>query len=281
MLLFLVISSPPPAQNHPNLPSQPKPSGDDPPDIQILKEVLSHLSSGLLDEEACEDEYDHVKWNTRGDDADLIRGMILSEALAKCLTVLGGSRVGMSSNSVGWFVGKFVEDYWTKLGNRPTQLQRAISIRRITHFSTGILSILSSLPPSTNQNVEHHTPIHVIKQIIHLIENIIIPELHLISSSSSNEQPNHVQKKLKEAKTGVARVVLELLSFGFSGGGNDQMNMMRLGFRNVNPSRWAVGVVIKWYTETGGWKESFEEMLKNFVRRSPSTTQYPHPDNIS
>jgi len=86
-------------------------------DEKILYQVLSHLSTGLLDEEACGDEYVgiHVKWSAGEDDAEMIRQMLLSESLAKCLTVVwaSGTVQGYGTGSVarstvvgGWLVGR-------------------------------------------------------------------------------------------------------------------------------------------------------------------------------
>jgi len=93
---------------------------DESSDEKILNQVLSHLSIGLLDEEACGDEYGgiHVKWSAGEDDAGVIRQMLLSESLAKCLTVVwasgsvqsyGTGSVARSTVVGGWLVGKSMD----------------------------------------------------------------------------------------------------------------------------------------------------------------------------
>ena len=93
---------------------------DESSDAKILNQVLSHLSTGLLDEEACGDEYGgtRVKWSAGEDDAGVIGQMLLSESLAKCLTVVwaSGSVQGYDTGNVarstvvsGWLVGRSMD----------------------------------------------------------------------------------------------------------------------------------------------------------------------------
>ena len=93
---------------------------DESSDEKTLKQALSHLSTGLLDEEACGDEYGgaHVRWSAGEDDAGVTRQMLLSESLAKCLTVVwaSGSVQGYDTGNVarstvvsGWLVGRSLD----------------------------------------------------------------------------------------------------------------------------------------------------------------------------
>ncbi|KAF5359637.1 hypothetical protein D9756_003121 [Leucocoprinus leucothites] len=257
------------------LPPQPQPHREETSsDVSILKEVLSHLSTGVLDEEACEDEYDSVKWNAKADDADVVRRTMLSEALARCLMVCS-TEGRESARMVGWFIGQAFDDYWVKIGERPTPLQVVMSVRRVIGWCSGVTSFLSQQhqqyhSPPPPQDAEHNSTssssstIAITQRIIRLLEDVIIPEIHTLSASSSLQS---TEAKVKEARKNATRVVLEILCCTSSVSASLGAGSGIMPLASVDPVTWAVELIDRWYTNgnEAGWKGSFEDMFKYFV----------------
>jgi len=113
------------------------------------------------------------------------------------------------------------------------------------------------------------TPAYITQRIMSFLEDMIMPETHILSSSPSSSS-SWVEGKIREARMNVSRVILELFCIPSPMkmvGSDETRNFVPPTYVDPDPTTWAGNLIIRLFTVDMvlGWRGSFEEMLKDFV----------------
>jgi len=153
-----------------------------------------------------------------------------------------------------------------------------ISIRRIINWCNGVVSFLSqffhlSVPAPYSMNELNPTPAYITQRIMTFLSDMIMPEIHILSSSSpppSSSSSSWIEGKIREARMNVSRVILELFCISSSmkmAASDETRNFVPSMHVDPDPTTWAGNLIIRLFTVDigSGWGGSFEEMLRDFV----------------
>ncbi|KAG6897033.1 hypothetical protein C0992_004506 [Termitomyces sp. T32_za158] len=195
-------------------------------EIPFLMDVISQVRDGCcgeLEAHVLQEEYG-ANFSEK-DDKDLIREVILLEALSRCLE-------DCPNNSRVWLL-QYVEHYWIRgpAETKFTPLLLAIYTRTLDTLSRALLDILF-VPLDQGASLEGA------QHVARLVQSRLIPDIELLGNAVK-----------PEAKMNIVKVVLELSCMD----------------RAIEPVQWGLSLLHTWYRGPSVWRSHLDLTLQEIA----------------